>query len=1516
DGSDKEYPELEDILGRPASSFEELLGQLDTLVKHPRPPRNYGDALAKEELRRMDYRDLSVGGKPFKSGKTPEPRAPLRQRPRNLRYGQYATIQSAADEGAQRAADADESQDGESSLATTGPGSSGLTDTSPETDDRAINLAMSPEDREQQRIAKKKIAGFRKFRANMMSMDLLLEGLEKNRAAESKEEQGASEPGSKEEQSVSEPIGEEEQGVSGSSDAPNFPVMEEDRDFEKLLRQSWELFDEDLASSAKQKSMSGGAEPAEATGAAKLLHKPSNAPPGARSFHTSRQVQDAKGHPKSANSSPRLIWKGKKAGPRQFEPIGSPQNPRATEQQGGGSLANMVEKHISPKSLIKKPRHPTHVRIRKHISTNMTSGEYTHVAHDATVDVGDIIELRLDSGSIASPHSLEINIGGVILKTTGRYHFAVLFKDGTLTGSRERTIGFVAKGAMFDEEFLRKSKVSKEDIERIRAYKRHLEEQRAVHGKALITSASVAAALQTAARNMQEQPKRGGLFDSAQPAAPEENADLSLDDDPVGRIALGAKPAENEDGEESIVDVMTRVHPTVVREFSDRAVALLRSRYREFHNYWGMAIEKGQKRVTVDSLAMLIFGARNGKPISEEVRLASYIHLVQNPLQFIPDATGLFVTNSFVINPKRDVERVQTARDWIRGNTPEFTSFVEKARKLIAHAFASDPVSPHHTALSPDAESMAEMLKCKLSGWDGGVDVPVKEGPPPSKSDILSANELKEITFNKSDQVFIGILRNYIYGGNVGYELRKNPYADLAPFIIKKLGRYNVCSVTSVTRALVDLGVWPHWYNPKLDTRFMGVGSPVESEPLSMIREKSQQLVQRYLEGSPDVVDGAADETASAPVPQKLPWRPDPKESDSIVVQSSSGTGIIDKTKFYGRDICEEIRHDFGDLPVYTIDDAATTDVDDGVSIEVVQGVDGEPQTWIHVHVADPTAIIHPGHVVADAATEAMESLYYLEATKHMLPIDLVTKKIALARREDGSPVKTMTFSVRLGDDGDIVDYKVRPGLIRNITAVPYELIDNHLPFGLNGSSMKSLADLQDRMRHTTLIHPFTSAESSWRNYGECGGTLSDAANRHLHQLHELSLRHLKFRVNSGYFWAPSTNIKAKISLGGGSKTTDMLRPGFLMRQLQSSGTGVLEYPRIETAATPESPAHTLVAEMMVMAGRAAARHAQEHGLPSAHSTDGDTTTPFLYRVQQYPNLSMLDGCSPNMPHPFEGLSTEDSQSAEKVWAALQDISRKNHGVVHAKHYDEIRHMMNPSVIDSSPGPHTIMGINDAFGYSRVTSPIRRMDDLILHWQLKAQLLAEHGDARDKEPWFWKHGDMERLGQMIFLRQFEARKNMRRSQDYWVMAMIRRMEFGARRGQLPLPPAGFYDANSPYYADTPWAYYDPRRPGPLVWTGIIDNRDESRSFLPIRIAGTDVRAMVVPRPLDPAVLPFAGTKVRVHLIEVSPVDELIIAKVAPEEYQPPETPRFWKHPYVFQAISRRLSTITPASIGV
>ncbi|KAJ1822896.1 3'-5' RNA exonuclease complex component [Coemansia sp. RSA 2599] len=1521
-GGEKKYPELEDILGSPAKSFKQLIDQLETLIKHPNPPRSYADALAKTELRRTDYRDLTAE---IKKEDMDMPRKHiLRQRPRLLRDGRRIAEQSE-----------DIIEDSGGKTTAGGRSASNIEEIPPLSEQTAANLGITPEQQERRRIWMTKIKGYNAFRKNLISMDTLLGSID-----------GGRKPGGAVEPDFSDNLRLDD-NYDLDLKATQSLLDKEDAKFEELIRRSWKAYDEDMAgagdgASETKLDAEAAAGPVQAAGAngskgssgpAPLAsHKGKTTPPGARSFHTGRLLSKADTSSTSPKSTPRS-----KVQRRVIK--------EASKFRKGSGKPDSNKFGRAVKGIFRQVVVPPKNIVSEHVRSDNENAEDIYIPIDATVSTGDIIEIRVNNmQAINTPFTNLTHINGILQRITGRFHFNIIHSDGVLAGGRETRIGFVARGTLFDEELLKKSGAKKADIERILEYGKEINDYIEKHGEVAITHASEAEklyrqqrlALQTAAN------VNSNMMKAGQPsmAGCEASEDLSL-------LPASAPPGSKDsgepgqigdeeviDGEDSIIDVVLRVFPRVLRIFRQQADQLMRSRLFDLDNYWELATKHNKKYVTVDALAELIFGGKGKEPIGEVERLAVYTYLSKDVLHYIPDSDYLFVTNRFTLRAKEGVEEFMKTRELIRSDSPEFRSFTQKARRLINYAYSKDPYSPVHSSLDPDDESFKKSLHCDVSGWSSGAE-PFKRAPP--NEPLLTEDELEKIVFTQDDLLFIKAICAYVFEAGPGYTFYDSPYGSLAPYIIKKTRFYTSCTSTTATSFLIDIGVWPSTFNPMLNARYIPLGE-LGKGSAQMDRKELANSLFEILMKSKDISakdqkeDGVAMDNQKLLADSEALLSDVPAVKDSILTrkadEKTGSFGVMDKTEFYNRDICEDIRHDFGDLPVFTVDDAETRDIDDGFSLEDIKTASGEVHKWVHVHIADPTNYVHPGHIAAAAAFDTTSTLYLVENIYSMFSKKATERILSLAPRSDGKQTPTMTFSFRIDEaTGDIADYKVRPGLIRNITAVSYKALNQYLSFDEQPEDTSSLEKIRVTTRNSTIMHPFATGSQDIEIFREPKVKLSEDQIKQFLGIQRIASKHYSYRINNGGF----THLYGERKIYVDSSTLSLPgksieRPVYLMKPHMSPDRGSMVYPKIISTNSSASldPAHAIVSELMIISGRIAARYACEHG--SAEDDSGVNSSgvvvsegkgvPFLFRSQEPPTFEALSGVRMGLPMAFDGLTREQADSASEVYKEVQRLARENRGYVGIKHFDEIRHMMNPSRLSTEPGPHSIMGLMDKSGYARATSPLRRAEDLIVHWQIKAQLLAERGNGKDKSPWYWDRYSLEVLSSKLYLRSFLADKVMANSEEFWIYCLIRRMESEARRGCLQLPPSGFYDANDPSYYDLPWAYYDPRKPGPLIWTAYVDNRDESREFITTRIGVLNSKAILPIRPVDPALLPFAGTRIRVQVVFIDPAQMMMVVKMAPEEYQFPETPKFWRSESAINLVGLKLHAqmMPPANI--
>ncbi|KAJ2396088.1 3'-5' RNA exonuclease complex component [Coemansia sp. RSA 2603] len=1450
------YPSLDDILGSPATTFSQLITQLETLIKHPSPPRNYADALAKDELRRTDYRDLTPEITP--DDMSEKRKAPLRQRPRLLRNGQRVIEQTS------NSAAEDDSDD------------------RPLSEAMAANLGITPEQQERRRIWMSKIKGYTAFRQNLVSMDTLVNSIDTRDGPEDAENDAM--------------LAEGRQSISQMQ----AQIDKEDEEFERLIRRSWRIYDEDLADFDRAEGKGGSAAGGKTPGGSRSVH--TWAQGSVRQMHTSSSTRTSNSGAGGADPGDDS-GKGKPAFSRRSIRVVKQAKRLTSREQKMSQSRQVRETRMTGRSMIRAADVPSREKIRKHV---VLDKDEVHIPIGASVHTGDIVEIRASTTiSQSSPFSVALYLGGVLQKVTGRFHFNVINVSNVLAGGRENRVGFVAPGALFDRELLESSGVAAADVDRIMAHGQQLQEHVAQHGEEGLANAADAQLLYEANRAAQ----------LAQIAARSAGGSGSVDRAPVQEIedsdALGvprlpvaestSAVEENAEGSdtEPIALVMMRVFPQALRLLHQKADQLRRSRFQELEAHWALATAHHAHHVTVDGLAALMFGSTGTVE-----RLAAYMQLIGDPLHYVPDAEYLFVTGRFALRPRKEVEEYERTLAMVRSGAPEFTEFITRAQRLVAYAQAREPSAPHNSAIDPDLATYQRTHRCALTGWQSNNEA-FRRRPPATEP--LTHSEVNKIRFSATDMLFIEAVRRFVFESGHEYTTYNTPYSVLAPYIIKKMRMYQGCSVTTATAFLRDIGVWPQTFTP---------ANHAPSHPY------------RRLSGAPNVCErrSMADvmlrahlhkvENPDAPLPSFARYLPShvpdyiaPPVASSVLTRktdavgsSSAAAGVMDKTDLYAHDVCRDIRHDFGDLPVYTIDDAATRDVDDGLSIEHVRDASGALRTWIHVHVADPTALVPPGHVAAASALQQATTMYFVEHTQHMFPAAVIERLMGLTQRPDGRPTEALTFSFVLDDQGDIADYQVRASLVRNIRAVPYDVAVRHLSFENQLTGIRSLEQMQSIARNATLIHPFAPADEQRPLYAAAPvSPLPASVVADLQALQREAQRHTDLRVRDGTFSSFFSDGSVAIEADRLPRVVNNPRAPKYLEEEHSAA----RWPRIIAIKTPSDndPAHALVAELMILAGRVAARFASERGVP------------LLYRTQAPPNLAALNGVQPDMPLAFEELTMEQAQSAAVVYDAMLARARANNGCLDIKIFDEVRHMLNPSYLTTQPGGHSGLGIPNAPGYARVTSPMRRAEDLVCHWQIKAQLLAEHADSRDRAPWYWSHADLELLASKLYLRSYLADKITNANADFWRYSLIRRMESDARHGRLALPPAGFYHTDCESFLDTPWAYYNPASPGPLVWTAYMDNRDASRPFISLTLGIIAVRAALPMRPIDPAHLPFAGTKIRVETVSVDPVTRMMVVKLAPEHLQPPETPQFWRQPIALTNFAmRHISSEMPPAV--
>ncbi|KAK4673473.1 3'-5' RNA exonuclease complex component [Podospora pseudopauciseta] len=361
-------------------------------------------------------------------------------------------------------------------------------------------------------------------------------------------------------------------------------------------------------------------------------------------------------------------------------------------------------------------------------------------------------------------------------------------------------------------------------------------------------------------------------------------------------------------------------------------------------------------------------------------------------------------------------------------------------------------------------------------------------------------------------------------------------------------------------------------------------------------------------------------------------------------------------------DQLEHLRQDFAVSTVYCIDSEQTLDVDDGISLEKLT----DEEYWVHLHVADPASRVRPDSAQAKAASLRAETVYLPGFQEDMFDGEAVRDAFSL-----GANQPSLTFSALVKTDGTLKDYRITPGILRDVVYVTPEEVTLVLDEPINKPPTPSNEVLE--------VGPRPARSPPSRNL-VTAGDLSKKHRSELKTLHQLGQAIHKQRLSKGAQPAFTPRPKAKVAL-------DDVKTIKTKGQIQCYND-----PWIRVAYEGSTTAgDELVGPLMVLAGEVAARWCADRNIP----------IPYRTQVTKKENLETLKEFAEKVINP-------------KLLAGERIIGPD---------LDKLNNLRGHMALKATPGPIFSMGVD---AYSKVTSPLRRYADLIAHWQIEAALLEEH----------------------------------------------------------------------------------------------------------------------------------------------------------------------------------------------
>lgn len=312
-------------------------------------------------------------------------------------------------------------------------------------------------------------------------------------------------------------------------------------------------------------------------------------------------------------------------------------------------------------------------------------------------------------------------------------------------------------------------------------------------------------------------------------------------------------------------------------------------------------------------------------------------------------------------------------------------------------------------------------------------------------------------------------------------------------------------------------------------------------------------------------------------------------------------------------DSMKDMRTDWGDLPVYCVDNPDAQEIDDGVSLERVPG--SEDTFWVRIHVANPSAFLRHDGLIAEYASSRLQSLYVPERTYPMLPKSFTHEHFSLA---PGRP--SLTFSAKMNLQGDVLETDITNGIVWNVVYATHDMLREILEPGSDGNSDPVTVGGKPASQHT-------------QNFQK---TLSDADKTTFRTLHQLLLAFRDHRRRNGAIdLAFSSNNSVTVDYGVPMEPYQMRvdQPRFLL------GDPIIHLPTTNTDPheVADLTKRYLISTIMNLAGWVAGKWCAARNIPTVY--DGTWYHPEYTKLTNE-NIAQYGGDAWRRLAPPKGISS------------------------------------------------------------------------------------------------------------------------------------------------------------------------------------------------------------------------------------------------------------------------------------
>lgn len=538
----------------------------------------------------------------------------------------------------------------------------------------------------------------------------------------------------------------------------------------------------------------------------------------------------------------------------------------------------------------------------------------------------------------------------------------------------------------------------------------------------------------------------------------------------------------------------------------------------DLHNV--VAEEDTTTEYTLEELASKAFEIDEGE--LDVVLFATHKAVRRNAFLINNDKSSLF-SNHYLVQPKTVTKIAETVNNWVHEHQEYL---LRRAAGKRTTQFNDHPMVQF---LQKAQQLVLISRKTRSPTTMANVGPTSVRYQPGQDGQPLVYREVPVEKFNGNDMKILKYLLLYC----IPPRQMTGSLRSAGSYIMRATGMYGSMSLTAASMPLFlqELGVISPWENLQLLDQNLGL-------PGHSTSDRSERA-----------------------------W-----EEDLRTAQELCSSGITDTM--------QDLRTDWGDLPIYCVDDPSAEEIDDGISLERV--LDSNDTFWVRVHIANPSAFIPLESPMMQNALSRCQTLYVPERTYPILPSSLTQKYFSLA---SGRP--TLTFSAKMNLKGDVLDTSVTNGIARNVIYITHDKLRNIFD-----------PHAEDSPKTLRVGGDFT-VDHSKRGLRD---TLSEDDQETFHTLRKLMLGFREWRQKNGAMeWPQLANMSVSVSWG--NKAVEPYSMS-LHQSRHFLGDPVIQLRSqdIDPHEVPDQSKQNLVSLVMNLACWVAAKWCAERNIPTIYN--------------------------------------------------------------------------------------------------------------------------------------------------------------------------------------------------------------------------------------------------------------------------------------------------------------------------